>query len=51
VAVYRLDTSVVPHPDPGQQTGAQVVTVSACWTDLDGSVHEVQVQRMLVPEV
>ena len=49
VARYRVDTSVTPHPD--QQAGAQVLTVSACWTDLDGSVHQVQVQRMLVPEV
>lgn len=50
-AKFRVDTTVVAHPDPGQLAGAQVITVSACWTDLDGTVQEVQVQRMLVPEI
>ncbi|MEM7675066.1 MAG: prepilin-type N-terminal cleavage/methylation domain-containing protein [Myxococcota bacterium] len=48
---FRIDTSVQPHPDPRQQAGAVVVTVSVCWTDQPGLVEQVQVQRMVVPEV
>ncbi|MEL7368241.1 MAG: prepilin-type N-terminal cleavage/methylation domain-containing protein [Myxococcota bacterium] len=48
---YRIDTSVQPHPDPRQQAGAVVVTVSVCWTAQPGLVEQVQVQRMVVPEV
>lgn len=48
---FRVDTVLEPHPDPAQQQGAQVLSVFVCWTDLNGQVHEVQAQRLLVPEV
>lgn len=48
---YRVDTVVQPHPDPDQQAGAFLLSVDVCWTDQDGRVHEVQAQRLLVPEV
>lgn len=48
---FRVDTVVENHPDPRQQAGARVVYVSVCWTSLAGQVEQVQLQRMVVPEV
>lgn len=48
---YRVDTVVEPHPDGGRQLGARVVTVSVCWQDPDGSVHEAQLDRLFVPNI
>jgi prepilin-type N-terminal cleavage/methylation domain-containing protein len=51
VPQYRIDTIVEPHGDPSQQLGAQLVSVGVCWTDMDGQVHEVRAERLLVPEL
>ena len=48
---FRVDTAVQAHPDPRQQVGALVIAVSVCWTASDGLVEQVQVQRMVVPEL
>ena len=48
---YRVDTVVAPHPDPEQQAGAQLLSVTVCWTDAEGQVQEVEAQRLLVPEI
>ena len=48
---FRVDTAVQTHPDPRQQAGAMIVTVSVCWTPTPGVVDQVQLQRMIVPEV
>ena len=48
---YRVDTAVQAHTDPRQQSGALVVTVSVCWASADRVVEQVQLQRMIVPEV
>ena len=48
---YRIDTGVQAHPDPRQQSGALVVSISVCWTTNDGRIDQVQLQRMIVPEV
>jgi hypothetical protein len=46
---YRVDMVVGAHPDPGRQAQAQLATVSVCWMDAGGAVHEVRLQRLLVP--
>ncbi len=48
---YRIDTNIVAHPDPLQQPGARLVTVSVCWAEEGGVVEEVRVERLFVPEV
>ena len=49
--LFRVDTSVSAHPDPRQQTGALVITVSVCWSPAPQQVEQIQLQRMVVPEV
>ena len=48
---YRVDTVVVDHPDSARQPNARVVTVSVCWSDAVGKVHEIQARRTFVPGV
>lgn len=48
---FRVDTSVLAHPDPRQQAGAMILSVSVCWTPVPGFVEQIQLQRLLVPEV
>lgn len=48
---FRVDTVVAAHPDPRQQVGALVISVSVCWTDQTGHVQQVMLQRMAIPEV
>ncbi len=48
---FRIDTAVMPHPDPRQQNGALILSVSVCWQSSQAEVEQVQLQRMLVPEV
>jgi len=46
---FRVDTVVSAHPDAVRQPDARLVTVSVCWTDTVGTVHEVQTRRLMVP--
>lgn len=46
---FRIDTVVGAHPDGNRQPDARLVTVSVCWSDPAGFVHEVQAQRLMVP--
>lgn len=46
---YRVDTVVDSHPDVSRQPDARLVTVSVCWLDSAGFVHQVQTQRLMVP--
>lgn len=48
-ARFRVDTVVGDHPDNARQPDARLLTVSVCWTDGAGIVHEVQATRLLVP--
>jgi type II secretory pathway pseudopilin PulG len=46
---YRLDAVVEDHPDAAREADARLVTVSVCWADETGRVHEIRLRRMLVP--
>ncbi len=46
---FRVDTVVGAHPDISRQPDARLVTVSVCWLDSAGFVHQVQTQRLMVP--
>lgn len=45
----RVDTHLAPHPETSRHEDALVLTVSVCWADGGGRVHEVQTRRVLVP--
>lgn len=51
VGKYRIDTAVDVPPGSGQQSDARVLSVSVCWTNAKGLVQQVQVERLVVPEV
>lgn len=46
---YRMDTVIGAHPDAVNHIGSLLVTVSVCWSDVAGNVHEFQTSRLLVP--
>jgi prepilin-type N-terminal cleavage/methylation domain-containing protein len=48
---FRIDASVVPHPDAARQPDGRLLTVNVCWRGADGRVHELQARRVLVPGV
>lgn len=47
----RIDTQVTVHPDAARHPDARLVTVSVCWRDAQALVHEVQAQRLVIPEL
>lgn len=47
---YRMDVVIGSHPDTTAQADGLLATVSVCWSDEQGHVHEVQSRRLLVPE-
>lgn len=48
-ARYRIDTVVEAHPDTERQDGAQIVTMSICWKDAKGYVHEAKARKIVTP--
>jgi type II secretory pathway pseudopilin PulG len=48
---YRVDSVVWEHDDPTAQVGGFILSVSVCWEDIKGNVHQVQARRMLVTGV
>jgi prepilin-type N-terminal cleavage/methylation domain-containing protein len=48
---FRVDTVINEHPDKDRQRNARIATVSSCWTDVHGVVHEAQLERLFVPEI
>ncbi|MGF1511893.1 MAG: prepilin-type N-terminal cleavage/methylation domain-containing protein [Myxococcota bacterium] len=48
---FRVDVSEVPHPDPNQIPGATLLRVSVCWSDRGNTIQQVQLERLVVPEV
>lgn len=48
---YRIDTSVNAPTATSQQEGARMITVSVCWVDHRDTIQEVQIERLVVPEL
>ncbi|MCK6548257.1 hypothetical protein L6R52_20590 [Myxococcota bacterium] len=46
---YRVDLVIGPHPDGLRQPGGLLATVSVCWADERGAIHELRADRLLVP--
>ncbi len=51
IGKYRIDTAVDAPGGVTQQGGARILSVSVCWTSQKGLVQQVQVERLVVPEV
>jgi hypothetical protein len=47
---FRVDVATDLPADPNQMAGARLLQVSVCWSR-EGRVEQVQVSRLLVPEV
>jgi hypothetical protein len=48
---FRVDTTLTAPTAPGQQSGAQIISVSVCWQGADTQIKEITLERLLVPEV
>lgn len=51
IGKYRIDTGIEAPGGVTQQGGARILTVSVCWTSRSGFVQQVQIERLVVPEV
>lgn len=49
--LFRVDVALVDHPDLNQMAGSQFLRVSVCWTEDGLRFQQVQLERLLVPEV
>jgi prepilin-type N-terminal cleavage/methylation domain-containing protein len=48
---FRVDVATDDHPDPNQIAGARLLRVSVCWSDNGSGINQVQLERLVVPEV
>lgn len=48
---FRIDTHVAAHPGANQLQDGDLVTVSVCWKNDGGQVHQIQATRLVLPGV
>ncbi|MCK6545024.1 prepilin-type N-terminal cleavage/methylation domain-containing protein [Myxococcota bacterium] len=48
---FRRDLVITAHPDTANHPGAQIATISVCYTDESGALQELQAVHLLVPGV
>jgi len=49
--LFRIDVAFLDHPDLNQLAGSRVLRVSVCWTENGRTFEQVQLERLMVPEV
>jgi hypothetical protein len=49
--LFRVDVALLDHPDLNQMAGSRFLRVSVCWTEDGRKFEQVQLERLMVPEV